>query len=321
MSSPTCTGEAIELEGFRFAAFGGEVVIEASGPGARKLLGEAADRVLEVSKRLTRFDPTSELSRVNADPRATVEAGPMMIRFVEAAISAAEMTEGLVVPTLLPELEEAGYTRSMSDGARGSSISTPQPAAEESGPGSGLPISMRWKTLDVDPEKMTVTRQPGVRLDAGGIGKGMAADLVAELMEESDVAAWSVDCLGDVRVGGTAGQSRPVRIASPVPGQSPIEILQLRRAGIATSGTTKRSWHDGSGVEAHHLIDPRTGRPATSDAVQVTALGPTTVEAEARAKAALLSGVAGAGRWLPHGGIVVDRSDRVHSFEPIDGVA
>ena len=307
--------EEIALKGYRFPAFGGEVTVEASGSEAEALLKAAAARVTEVSQALTRFDPTSELSRINADRRARVEASPLMIRFVETAIEAAGMTDGLVDPTLLPELESAGYSRSMS--GNGTDHWTPGIARAESDTedgASGPALGDRWGTISVEPGNGTLNRGPGVRLDAGGIGKGLASDLVAEMMEDSKVEAWSVDCLGDVRIGGTAGEIRPVTIGSPFPGGDPIEVLEIRNAGVATSGTTRRTWTNTDGTTAHHLIDPRTGLPAEGNLVQVTAIAPTTVEAEARAKAALLSGLDQVERWLPHGGLIVDMDGKVHRF-------
>ena len=309
--------EEIALKGYRFPAFGSEVTVEASGPEAESLLKAAAARVTEVSEGLTRFDPASELSRINADARETVEASSLMIRFVEAAIGAARMTGGLVDPTLLPELEVAGYRQSMSD--RNTEEPTPAfpPTPTQVDDNPGTAPGERWSTISIDRDDGTLTRSPGVRLDAGGIGKGLAADLVAELMEDSKVEAWSVDCLGDVRIGGTAREPRPVTIGSPFPGEGPIEILELRKAGIATSGTTRRTWTNTDGTTAHHLIDPRTGLPVEGDLIQVTAIAPTAVEAEARAKAALLSGLAEADRWLPHGGLAVDRDGRVRRLAPL----
>lgn len=308
----TETGE-ITLKGYRFPAFGDQVTLEASGPRAEEILKAAASRVAEVSEGLTRFDPTSELSRINADPRETVEAGPLMIRFVETALSAAALTGGLVDPTLLPELEEAGYTRSMSRSAE--AVAPEEPSLDRKADrDSVVPPTDRWKTISVDPEAGTLTRTPGVKLDAGGVGKGLAADLVAELMEDSKVPAWSADCLGDVRVGGTAGEIRPITIASPFPDEDPIEILEISQGAVATSGTTRRTWKKADGSTAHHLIDPRTGLPAEGDLIQVTALAPTAVEAEARAKATLLSGLFEASHWLAHGGLAVDREGRVHRF-------
>ncbi len=311
--------EEIALKGYRFPAFGSEVTVEASGPEAEALLTAAAALVTEVSEGLTRFDPASELSRINADPLGTVEASPLMIRFVEAALRSSEMTGGLVDPTLLPEVENAGYSHSMAGSESVGWVPGTGPERTDDAREAKDTPAGRWRSLSIDPEHGLLTRGPGVRLDAGGIGKGLAADLVAELMQDSNVEAWSVDCLGDVRIGGTAGEVRPVTIGSPLPGEDPIEVLDIRQAGIATSGTTKRAWTDTDGTTAHHLIDPRTGRPAAGDLIQATAIAPTAVEAEARAKAALLSG--DVERWLPGGGVVVDLDGRIHRIPPVDEAA
>jgi thiamine biosynthesis lipoprotein len=75
---------------------------------------------------------------------------------------------------------------------------------------------------------------------------------------------------------------------------------------VATSGIGRRSWLGPRGRPAHHLLDPATGAPAFTGVVQATALAPTALEAEIRAKAALLSGPAGGERWLAeHGGVLV----------------
>ncbi len=74
---------------------------------------------------------------------------------------------------------------------------------------------------------------------------------------------------------------------------------------MATSGIGRRSWFGADGRPAHHLLDPATGAPAFTGVVQATALAPTAVEAEWRAKAAVLSGPDCAGDWLAHGGVVV----------------
>lgn len=112
-----------------------------------------------------------------------------------------------------------------------------------------------------------------------------------------------MDCGGDLRVGGQAGVAREVQVTSPFTGEI-LHSYELADGGVATSGIGRRSWFDVEKRVAHHLLDPSTGRPAYTGIVQVTALAPSAVEAEVRAKAALLSGPDAAGSWLPHGGVV-----------------
>ena len=79
---------------------------------------------------------------------------------------------------------------------------------------------------------------------------------------------------------------------------------------MATSGIGRRSWLAADGAPAHHLLDPATGRPAYTGLLQVTALAPTALAAEVRAKAALLAGPDGVHGWLPDGGVVVHEDGR-----------
>ena len=108
-----------------------------------------------------------------------------------------------------------------------------------------------------------------------------------------------------MRVRGT----HEVRVANPFEGE-PAVVIALSDGAVATSGVDTRLWSRAY----HHLIDPATGAPAWTGAVSATALAPTAAEAEALAKAALLSGP-GAGRELlaRHGGgvLVLDDGEAV----------
>lgn len=283
-----------------FACFGTTVSVVASGADeARVAVAVARARAVahEVDARLSRFDPASELCRLNADPRRAVPAGLLLRRLAVAARWAGRATGGLVDATCLSAVEDAGYRGHFEPGqAHG-----PGWAPAATGPG---PLTGGWRALRVD-DGGSVMRPPGVRLDSGGLAKGLAADLMAH--ELRDCAAWVVDCAGDLRLGGTAGLERAVRVASPDTGAGPVHTLALRAAALATSGTTRRAWAGG-----HHLIDPRTGAPADTGLIQVTALAPTGMLAEVRAKAALLSGVDDAGAYLPDGGVLVTDTGAVH---------
>ena len=98
--------------------------------------------------------------------------------------------------------------------------------------------------------------------------------------------------------------TRPIKVESPFDGHT-LHTFNLQRTGVATSGIGRRSWLDTSGRPAHHLLNPCDGRPAFTGVVQVTALAPSALMAEIRAKAALLSGPRAAPAWLPDGGVIV----------------
>jgi thiamine biosynthesis lipoprotein len=250
--------------------FGGRVTVRAAGREAPLALAVAEALLLRMHTALTRFDADSELCRLNADPRPTVPASALVRRLAAAIPYAGALSGGLVDATLAPVLEP--------DHAE--PVGEPHPAAPDP--------RRRWAEVSADAS--AVTRTPGVALDSGGLAKGLAADLIAEKMR--DMPSFAVECLGDVRFGGVP---RTLRIASPWD-ESVLAEITLTDGAAATSGVTRRGWH---------LLDPATGRPARTGIVQATALAPTALEAEVRAKAALLAGPLGAHLHLPHGGLLV----------------
>jgi FAD:protein FMN transferase len=139
------------------------------------------------------------------------------------------------------------------------------------------------------------------------------ADQLAEALGGFD--EFAVDCAGDVRLGGRAAAVREVHVSSPFD-DSILHTFAISAGGVATSGIGRRSWIDSHGRPAHHLLDPRTGRPAFTGIVQATALAPTAADAEVLAKAALLSGPERAPDWLAHGGLFVRDDGSYYVLEP-----
>jgi FAD:protein FMN transferase len=292
-----------------FHALGSPVRIAAVAPGARGLLVRARDELRAFEACASRFRPDSELCALNADPRAVVPASARLREAVAAALWAADRSGGLVDPCLLDALEDAGYRHSFVGGAAPGACS----------PGVARPArphpAARWRDVRIDHGRGTIARPPGFRLDLGGSGKGHAADLVARLL--SAAAEWVVDAGGDVRVGG----SHPLLVAHPLRGE-PAARLQLADGAAATSSVVRRAWRSAGGGHAHHLLDPASGRPACTGLISVTALAPTTLEAETLAKAALLSGPDGARRILARrGGVAVHAGGGVEEIGPLPVLA
>jgi len=294
-----------------FDCFGSTCAVHVRGDGPLGTAREAAElarlRLLAGHRRFTRFEPGSELSRLNADVRDAVPVSAAMARFVAAVRTAAQRSGGLVDATLLPQLVGAGYARD---------IATPVPLrfaldhAPARRPAHADPAA-RWRELSVDRFARVVRRPVGLTVDSGGIVKGLLADLLgAELAGHE---AFAIDSAGDLRTGGAAGLARDLQVASPFDATTVLHTFRVRDGGVATSGIGRRSWLDAEGAPAHHLLDPASGRPAFTGVVQVTALAPSAFEAEWRAKAALLAGPRRAARWLPHGGLVV-RDDGSHAL-------
>ena len=285
-----------------FACFGSRctvIVADSDSAAAAGAVASARRRLLDWHEQFSRFVPGSELTALNQDPSETVAVTPLMRRVIEVAVRAADATGGLVDPTLLGELERAGYKGHFE--GDGIPLADALAWAPERRPG-GRAAEARWQLVRTDRRTGTVTRPPGVRIDPGGIAKGVFADELAVQLARYEAVV--VDCGGDLRLGGTDAPAREVHVASPFD-DAILHTFVLRSGGVATSGIGKRSWVDADGRVAHHLLDPATGRPAFTGVVQVTALAPSAAEAEALSKAALLRGPAQAGGVLVHGGVIV----------------
>jgi thiamine biosynthesis lipoprotein len=303
--------EAIE----RFECFGSTCAVRVIGAGrygsAARAAALAREELYGWHGRCSRFLPGSELSRINRDPRAELPLSPIMALLAHAVRTAGALSGGLVDGTQVQEIERAGYERDLGEPVPPAQALALAPARAPARPDPRA----RWRLLEVDLTSCLLRRPPGVGLDSGGLAKGLFADVLAARL--ADCASFAIDCGGDLAIGGAQAIARPIEVQSPFDGQI-LHTFEAARTGVATSGIARRSWIDDDGRPAHHLLDPCSGRPAFTGIVQVTALAPSALQAEIRAKAAILAGPRAARAWLPHGGLIVldDGSPEVVEIPP-----
>lgn len=277
--------------------------LDPSLPDAAAAAADAQAWVEDFDRRLSRFRRDSELCALNADPREAVPASALLRTAISAGLWAAEHSGGLVDPTLLDDVEAAGYTTSLAD-AEAAPLADALAVAPPRGP-ARRSADERWRLVEVDNDTGVIRRPPGLRLDTGGAGKGLAADALAHRL--AGYSRVAIDCAGDVRVTGPSVDDEPfaIEIEHPLT-RSSAHALTLAGGAIATSGIGTRIWRRDDGSYAHHLIDPATGEPAWTGLIAATALAPTALEAETLSKSALLSGAHGARRILRrHGGALI----------------
>jgi len=238
--------------------------------------------------RFSRFDPDSELSRLNRATGHPFRASLELFVLVAEALQAAVDSGGLFNPGILDALELAGYDRSFEQlNERRVTGPGTAPASE---PETPMLECSDLLQIRLDARSRTIHLPAGLRLDLGGIAKGWTVDRAAALL--TDLGPCLVNAGGDLCASGAPPGQSHWRIGVPDPWcpERDVAILRLRDAALATSGINRRRWRY-NGREQHHLIDPYRGVPATSDLATVTVIAPTTTQAEILAKVAFLLGL------------------------------
>jgi FAD:protein FMN transferase len=267
----------------RFLAMGTDVHVVVVG-GDDSMLALAEARVADLERRWSRFLDASEVSVLNRQAGRPVVVSPETFDLVSRAVAAWRATAGRFDPTVGATLAAHGYDRDFAEVAAGDGPAAP--AATGPTPGAG--------GIDLLPGLRAVTVPPGVTFDPGGIGKGLAADLTAHLLLEGGADGVLVNLGGDLRAAGRAPSGEGWIISVPDPLRTGRELLRvaLPEGAVATSSRLQRRWRTAVG-EAHHLIDPSTGRPAETDVVAVTVVAAEAWWAESLTKALFLAGPAG----------------------------
>ncbi len=268
---------------FRVMASRTQVLLVDSAPGAAEF---AEDRLRTLEARWSRFLGDSDISRLNTAPATWVAVAPDTITLIESMRLAAQATGGAYDPTFLHELIETGYRASIDDPTRASvMIDLPCP---------GLTVH----DVAIDRASTSVLLPSGLALDPGGIGKGLAADLVVTELLATGTGGALVSVGGDLAAAGRAPtpEGWTVHVEDPLDPGRTLVSLAVSAGGVATSSTRSRRWRS-NGIERHHVIDPATATTSTTDLAAVTVIANAGWLAEAHATGALL---AGSGGVLPY---------------------
>jgi len=254
--------------------------------GSESLVTELVELAFECERRWSRFLPYSDLSRINWAEGRPVEVSPLTVSLIEAMVEGSELTGGQFDPTLLPDLLALGYRESVVNSRRVTSL----PASAQS-PGDLLGVHI---------EGTTVTAPKGTTLDAGGIGKGFAADLVCE--RGMAAGAWGVmaEIGGDIVVAGRApeGVAWSLAIEDSFDTDARRDYVRIAAGAIVTSSQRIRRF-DTPGGPRHHLIDPSTHDSASTKVQTVTVIASTGARAETLTKPGFLRDTIAYLQWLP----------------------
>lgn len=263
------------------------ITVELPGdpPGGAAAIERAFGWFDHVERTCTRFDRSSELSRVCLRPGVPLKVSGLLFSALRFAIGVAEASGGAFDPTIGAAVSEAGFNRNYRTGDRTAAA------------GSGSGASFRDVVLDEAGQTVHLLRP--LQLDLGAVAKGLAIDLAAQ--ELAPFADFAINAGGDLFVRGRAADGAPWRLGvrDPRDFDALAETFALDGLALCTSGDYERR-NDASG--AHHLFDARSGRSAAGCA-SVSVIAPTALAADAFATAAFALGPADGIAFLEEQGV------------------
>ena len=244
----------------------------------------------------SRFRADSELMQLDARAGQPTTVSALLAGAVRAALRGAQLTDGLVAPTVGRAMETMGYDRDFASvPAQGRSVRVTV---------SHVP---QWRQIRLDDSANLLTVPAGVRLDLGATAKAWAADRSAEGIARVLNCGVLVSLGGDIAIAGevpSGGWSIRVQDVTTEPSmapEGPADVIAIREGGLATSSTSARRWQRGGDL-MHHILDPRTGRPANSDWRTVSVAASSALDANIASTAAIIRGKS-ATSWLTRLGL------------------
>ena len=261
------------------------MTVNAYGPSGEDGVQAARDAVNRLDGLLSRTDPDSQISQLNAHAGdgTAVAVDPDTAELLSFAQSVSQLLPGDFDVTIAPVMDAWGFTTEARH----------VPSAAELSAALAL---VDGSQLEVDADNATARLlQSGMEVDLGAVAKGFAAGKAEEALREAGVERATIDLGGNVTVIGTRPDGNPWRVAvkDPQNTESYLCVLELEDVTLSTSGGYERYFEE-DGVRYHHIIDPKTGYPADSSLQSVTVVTANHVLADALSTALFVAGEADA---------------------------
>jgi len=236
----------------------------------------------EFENRFSRFLEDSELSTFNAAAGTKQNISPEFRKLLIAAKGMAKKSNGLYNPCTLPALQRAGYKGSWPEPHKFNDTLVYEDRS-----------IVDWRDIHIGNTEAMI---PGdAALDFGGIGKGYLLDELAQVLDKHTINSYWLSLGGDILCNGydANGDSWRVGIQDARSENKTVGSIKNKgqRIAIATSGVTKRQGISGNG-QWHHIIDPRTGKPAQTDSLTTTVCSKSATIADVTAKCLIIVGSA-----------------------------
>ena len=263
-----------------------EVLLYApSREAAQPLFDAAFDEIERIEQLLSDYRPTSELSRLN-DATGAVTLDPEMARLWNRVMGWARQSGGAFDPTVGALVDVWGF--------RSDSLVVPSDSVRQA-----ALARVGWTEVQLDLLDRTLSKPAGMRLDAGGFGKGYALDRAATVLKDAGVSVALLGFGGSsyLALGAPPNQGGwLIHVDDPTPNGEHTASVLLRDQALSTSGPANHQF-EVDGAVYGHLLDPRTGEPSDAS-VQATVLATNAMDADVLSTAVFVLGPEGAESFL-----------------------
>lgn len=254
---------------------------------AEEPLAEQIDSTMDAFNAvLNNFDPTSVVSRINAN--TTDRTDPMLEEVLRQAMIVSEATDGVYDVTGGPLFDIWGF---------GTKKGVTRLATDEQV--DSVLQFVGYRKIHIDTVAHRITKDdPRLSMGLASLSKGYVVDFVARTLEHYGVEDYMVEIGGEVTCQGrnprgecwSLGINKPIEDNTSTVNELLGKIEMCEKLGVATSGDY-RNYKVIEGKKVAHTINVVTGRPAHSDILEATVVAPTTMEADAWATAFMAVGL------------------------------
>lgn len=237
----------------------------------RASMSQAFAEMERLASLLSEWRDDSEVGKLNLRPQQWVSVGPETFAVIARALEAGRASGGAFDITF----------QAMSDVWKFGSAAEAEPKVPTAAEIEQRRQLVDFRTVELDPQARAVRIPKGHKLGLGGIAKGYIVDRAADIMKKAGIRAFLVQAGGDLYGAGKKPDGSPWVSGIQDP-RGPLgeffATIELTDHAFSTAGDYARSYVVGK-QRYHHIIDPRTGYPATaSRSVTVWAEDATTAD-------------------------------------------
>ena len=264
-------------------AQGSTYQIRYQSPEGQDYEEEIEEILRQIDLSMSTYVPSSLISQINKRD-TLVEVDSLFITVLNRSLEIAEETSGDFDPTVGPLVNLWGF--GFEEVREDVSADTVQQVLSQVG----------YESIQI--ESMNVSVPDGFRIDFNAIAQGFTVDHIADFLEDERIENYMVEVGGEVRARGVNESGNVWRIGVDKPREE-IDtesrfqfILELKDAGLATSGNYRKFWVDeDTGIRYSHTIDPQTGYPARNRLLSASVIAPSAMDADAYATVCMVQGV------------------------------